>query len=154
MKKNLIIIGMIFILIFVGLSGCYEPDNDNNNNGELPDIHDREPINHIKIGDSVIVDDINYTFERVYTAVRFIDDFKIFTIEINGTNIGNLDRSGSVTAYIYKMEDGTKYDAPLSTNSTAGFTLGPWENKKSYIYCSRHQFAIYGNEIWSVGNEL
>lgn len=150
MKKNLAIIGMVFLLIFVVLSGCDEPDN-NIDNGELPEF---EPINHIQIGDTVNLDGIDYTFERVYTSVRFYDDFKIFTIEINATNVGSITGSfvetGSVTAVIYKMEDGTKHDAPSSTNSTVSFTLNPGENIKSYIYCSEDELKIDYSKIAEV----
>jgi hypothetical protein len=89
-------------------------------------------------------------FERVYTAVRFIDDFKIFTIEINGTNTGSFYKNGYVTVIKYKMENGIKYDPPLSTNSTASFTLSPWESKKSYIYCSEDELKIDYSKIAEV----
>jgi hypothetical protein len=150
MKKNLIIVGMVFLLIFVLLSGCGEESTDIDN-GEWPEF---EPINHIQIGDTVNMDGIDYTFERVYTGVRFIDEFKIFTIQINCTNvgsfIGSFDESGYVRAIKYKMEDGTKYDAPLSTNSTASFTLSPGENKKSYIYLSEDELKIDYSKIAEV----
>jgi hypothetical protein len=149
MERNLIIFGTIFIVICVCLMGCNGHVRDDDN-GDLPDIDYPDPVNHIKIGDSVIVDDINYTFERVYNGVRFHDDFKIFTIEINGTNIGSLYRNGYVRAIKYKMVDGTKHDAPPSTNSTASFTLSPWESKKSYIYCIEDELAIDYSQIAEV----
>ena len=150
MKKSLIIVGMVFLLIFVCLSGCNDPGTDTHN-GELPEF---EPINHIQIGDTVNMDGIDYTFERVYTAVRFYDEFEIFSIEINCTNVGDFlgsfDESGYVRAIKYKMENGTKYDAPLSTNSTASFTLSPGENKKSYIRCSEDELKIDYSKIAEV----
>ena len=115
---------MVFLFIFVGLSGCNNPDTDIDN-GELPDILDVDPLLILDIQESTIKNNIKFTFERAYIALRFHDDFKIFTIEINGTNIENIDIKGSFTAFIYKMEDGTNYNASFSTNSTAIFTLSP-----------------------------
>ena len=149
MKKILIIVGIFFLLIFVCLCGCNDPGRDNNN-GVLPDWHDYEPTNYLYLGDSITVNSIHYTFTRAYTAVRFYDRFEIFTLEINGTNTEGFSTNRYITAVIYKTEDGAKYDAVFSGNSTANFNLGPYESKKSYITCPEDELDIDFSKITEV----
>ena len=150
MKKQPIVVGIAILLIVVALMGCNSTTPDNDNNGELPDMDESEPSLHLFIGDSTIFNYINFTFVNAYTAVRFIDEFEIFTIEINATNTESFGTSGYVTAIYYKMYDGTKYDATYSTDPTAFFTLGPWESKISFIRCSEDEIDIDYSQIAQV----
>jgi hypothetical protein len=150
MKKSLIIVGMVFLLIFVCLSGCNDPGIDIDDD-EWPEF---EPLNHIQIGDSVKVNGINYTFENAYTAVRIYDDYKYFTIVINCTNegdfLGCFDETGSVQVIIYKMEDGTKCDVSRNAESIAYVSLSPGESKRSHIYLSEDWCDIDFSKIAEV----
>ena len=89
MTKQLLIVGIVFILLIVGLSGC----NDN--------IPEKREYN---IGESLIFENINYTFLSAYW------NDSIYTLKIKAENIDNKNRETSnVMITQYKMQNGFTY---------------------------------------------
>ncbi len=147
MKRYLNVFGMIILLIFIGLSGCLDEEiNDNNDDSD----GNGSTLHYLNIGDSIIVGNINYTFVKAYPVVRISDGFSFFTVEIDGKNIGSIDVRSYVTASLYEMENGNKYDSPLSINSTASFILSPGESKQSFFSCSEDDLNIDFSQIAKV----
>ena len=91
MKKQLIIIGIIVLLITVGLSGC----TGNNNSGQT--IYN--------IGDSLVVENIRYTF----LSAEWLET-GYYSLKIKGENLAKQEVTGYVALLKYEMKNGYIYE--------------------------------------------
>ena len=136
---------MVFVLIFVGFSGCnnYVPDENNNNDeSEDSDNNTNKTSFNISLGDSIIVDNVNFTFLRAYWAIRMSDGFKIYTIELSAKNIGSVVINKHVKLTKFENQKGDTFEPTPSMNTTSSFYIKPGETQMGSIDNSEDSFDV------------
>jgi len=132
MNKHLMVLGITVLLICVGLSGCNETSDTN-------DIE--EGIAEYNIGESVIVENIKYTFLSAYWEES--GGSYRYKLEIKGQNICNIKQTSYIDIKWYEMENGFRYE-PIIPYGYTFFSINPGKEETTTIGCPEDSQFISG----------
>jgi len=138
MKKQLILTIIVVILLIIGLCGCNGDDGADHNNNDLI-----EYTEFIDIGEKITIDFVEYNFTKAYWVTRFVDNYQIFTVEINADNLLINNQASQIVAIKYEMQNGESFNAPDIERSFCNFTFSPnQKNVYGSISCPEDYFNM------------
>jgi hypothetical protein len=125
------------MLLVVGLCGCNGDDDR-----DIPDEGKQRTV-FVNINETILVYNVEYTFTKAYWVTRFVDGYKIFTVEINADNILTNSQAKQIVAIKYEMQNGESFNAPNISRSHYNFTFGPVQkNVYGSISCPQDYFNM------------
>ena len=127
MNKNLIIFGIIFLLICVGLTGCFEENNQKQINQQS-----EEPITASIQNLLLTIEDLPVDYSENYSGSEYTSEFssgsnETFTIWFSKGNISNPDEYDIITCELNKFYSIEKAEIVYSTILEYMMTIGNFE---------------------------